>query len=87
MIPRLWSISTAIVTQVRELAQDKPMAGLHLMVQKESQTIDIYVGPSEFVKVFEIPFAKGDSIRVVGVQGGLMKVRRWCSRARFRSET
>jgi hypothetical protein len=56
----------ATVTAEREVAKGNPMAGLHLTVQVGSENLDVYVGPAEFVKVFEVTFKKGDSIRVVG---------------------
>jgi hypothetical protein len=57
---------TAAVMEVREVPKDQAMAGLHVMVKSETKTLDIHVGPSEFVKVFDVAFAKGDEIRVVG---------------------
>ena len=57
---------TGKVTAVREVSKDRPLAGVHLIVQQESQTLDIYIGPTEFVKVFDVAFAKGDEIRVIG---------------------
>jgi hypothetical protein len=57
---------TAKVTEVREVSKDQPLAGVHVMVQLDSQALDIYVGPTEFVKVFDVAFAKGDEIRVIG---------------------
>ena len=57
---------TAKVTEVREVSKDQPLAGVHLILQQASQTLDIYVGPAEFVKVFDVKFAKGDEIRVIG---------------------
>lgn len=57
---------TAKVTEVRDVSRDNPLAGLHLTVQFESQALDVYVGPSEFVKVFDVTFVKGDSIQVIG---------------------
>lgn len=57
---------TAKVTEVREVSKGQPLAGVHVILQKESQTLDIYVGPAEFVKVFDVKFVKGDEIRVIG---------------------
>jgi DNA/RNA endonuclease YhcR with UshA esterase domain len=57
---------TATVVKVREVPKDQAFAGLHLILQKDSQTLDIYVGPTEFVKVFDVVFIEGDVIHVTG---------------------
>ncbi len=54
------------VTDVREVTKDKALAGLHLTVQTGSDSLDVYVGPVEFVKVCEFTFAKGDRVQVIG---------------------
>jgi hypothetical protein len=54
------------VTDVREVPQDKALNGLHLTAQSGADVFDIYIGPSEFVKVFDIAFVKGDKIHVIG---------------------
>ncbi len=56
----------AKVTAVREVPKDNPMDGLHLIVQAGLETLDVYVGPAEFAKVFDVKFAKGDQIHVIG---------------------
>src|SRR5487761_1985920 len=57
---------TATVAATREVPKGNSMAGLHLAVQIGSENLDVYVGPSEFVKIFEVTFHKGDSIHLVG---------------------
>jgi hypothetical protein len=56
----------AKVTAVREVPKGSPMDGLHLMVQSGGDTLDVYVGPPEFVKVFEVTFKPGDQVHVIG---------------------
>lgn len=56
----------AKVAEVRGVPKGSPMDGLHLMVQSGGETLDVYVGPAEFVKVFEVTFAKGDQVHVIG---------------------
>jgi translation elongation factor EF-4 len=56
----------ATVTGVREVPKDQALNGLHLTVQSGADTFDIYIGPSEFVKVFDMTFAKGDKVQVIG---------------------
>ena len=54
------------VVSVREVPQGSRLGGLHLLVSTETGEIEAYLGPSEFVKEFEITFSKGDDIQIVG---------------------
>jgi hypothetical protein len=56
----------AKVTAVREVPKGNPMDGLHLVLQSGSETLDVYVGPTEFVTVFAVTFATGDLVHVIG---------------------
>jgi hypothetical protein len=61
----------ATITGIREVAKTDPLDGLYLTVKAETgtfkiETLDVYVGPADFVKAFEISFAKGDKIQVIG---------------------
>ena len=56
----------AAVTDVREMPRGSPLSGVHLAVKAESETMDIYLGPIEFVKQFDIRFIKGDQIQIIG---------------------
>jgi len=42
------------------------MNGTHLLVKTETGTIEVHVGPSNFVTNAGFTFAKGDSIQVLG---------------------
>jgi hypothetical protein len=57
---------TATIAAVREVAKGQAMAGLHLDMTISGETVDVYVGPTEFVKIFEVNFSKGDSIHLIG---------------------
>jgi len=56
----------ATVTEVREVPRGNPLSGIHLSVKTETQAFDAYLGPADFLKQFEITFAKGDEVRVTG---------------------
>ena len=56
----------ATVTEVREVPRGNPLSGIHLSVKTETQAFDAYLGPTDFLKQFEITFAKGDEVRVTG---------------------
>ena len=48
----------ATVMDVREVPRNNPLGGVHLTVKIESETIDVYLGPADYLKEFEITFAK-----------------------------
>jgi len=57
---------TGTVVSVREAPPGDPLTGVHLKVDTESETMDIYLGPADFLKEFEIVFSKGDTVQIVG---------------------
>ena len=66
---------TAVITEVREVAKGSPLNGVNLVVRTDSDaTVGVYVAPVAFLKNFDITFAKGNSIHIVGskvkVNGG-----------------
>ena len=56
----------ATVIDIREVARSNPLSGLHLTVKIESDTMDVFLGPVDFLKVFKITFAKGDKLEIIG---------------------
>lgn len=56
----------AIVTDSREVARGNPLPGVHLIMKESSATLDVHLGPKDFVKQFDITFAKGDEVQVIG---------------------
>jgi hypothetical protein len=57
---------TATVIETRHVPDGSPLAGVHLTVNLNSQTIDIYLGPADFLSQFEISFVKSDRVHIVG---------------------
>jgi len=57
---------TGVVTATREVPRGSPMHGLHLTVENGKESMDIYLGPVEFMKQFDFGFNKGDRIDIVG---------------------
>jgi hypothetical protein len=60
-----------VVESQREVPKGSPLAGFHLIVRPETakegtDTIDVYLGPSDYVKDFDVTFAKGDRLQVTG---------------------
>lgn len=54
------------VTDVRDVAAGNALVGLHLTAKNGTDTFDVYVGPTDFVKEFEGNFEKGDQLQVIG---------------------
>jgi hypothetical protein len=54
------------VTEIREVPRSSPLDGLHLIVKAESETLGVYLGPADFIKQFEISFAKGEEVQITG---------------------
>jgi len=60
-----------IVAEQREVARGNPLSGIHLIVRLESakedsETIDVFLGPTSYIKDFDVAFAKGDRVQVIG---------------------
>ncbi len=57
---------TGTVEAVNQVAGRKGMAGTHLTLKTERETLDVHAGPSWFLAEKQMEFAKGDSIEVTG---------------------
>jgi hypothetical protein len=60
-----------VVADLREVPRGSPLSGSHLIVRPESaketsETIDVYLGPATYLKDFEVTFAKGERVQVIG---------------------
>jgi len=58
-----------VVAEQREVGT--PLNGIHILVRldtakENSDTLDVYLGPTAFVKDFEVTFEKGDRVQVTG---------------------
>jgi hypothetical protein len=58
--------ASATVTDLRETPRGGPLAGVHLTVRTDKETLDAYVSPSDFLKDIGLSFAKGERIQIVG---------------------
>jgi len=56
----------ATVMDVREAPRTGPLSGLHLLVRTETETLEVYLAPDEFLKEFEMTFGKGDRLQIAG---------------------
>lgn len=58
---------TATVAEVRTVPAGKLLSGIHLIISADKVTMDVYLGPFEFVKEFdELPLVEGNRFQIVG---------------------
>ncbi len=56
-----------VLSEIRDMAGENEFDGIRLTARTETDaTVDIYLGPASFIKEFEIVFARGDRIHVIG---------------------
>jgi DNA/RNA endonuclease YhcR with UshA esterase domain len=56
----------ATVIEVRETPKTEVLGGIHFIVKADSGTIDVHVGPKDYVAQFEFNIAKGDRVQIAG---------------------
>jgi hypothetical protein len=54
------------ITAVRQVPAGSPLEGVHLTVKSKTSTVDVYLAPNDFLKIFKTNFAVGANVRVVG---------------------
>ncbi len=54
------------IEDVKEMTMGKGEAGVHLMVKTASETIEVRLCPSGYLKDFEIALSKGQTVEVTG---------------------
>lgn len=54
------------VEEVKAVTSMRGMEGTHLMLKTESETIEVHLGPSAFLKEKNVELVKGDGVHVVG---------------------
>ena len=58
----------AKVAEVREAPKGASLEGIFLSVTVKAETLNVYVGPKEFVKLFGVTFNVGEEIEVTGAK-------------------
>jgi len=53
------------VTEVRQVSSGA-LTGTFLTVKSKSESVDLYLGPPEFIKLFNMQFKDGDAVEVIG---------------------
>ncbi len=54
------------VQEIRDTGRSGPLSGIHLVFKTDSSTVDVYLGPSDFVTAFEELYQKGTRLEVIG---------------------
>jgi hypothetical protein len=54
------------VTAVRQVPAGSPLEGVHLTVKSKAATIDAYLAPADFLKIFKTNFPVGSEVRIIG---------------------
>lgn len=55
-----------IITGVHQVPAGSPLEGMHLTVKTKTGSTDVYLAPTEFLKIFRTNFPVGAEIEVVG---------------------
>lgn len=53
------------IAEVREVGKDHALPGIFLTVAVKSDKLTVYVGPKEFVKLFDLTFSEGQEVDVL----------------------
>jgi hypothetical protein len=54
------------VVDIRENTDFGSLRGLYLVLKTDTDRIDVYLGPPEFIRRFEITFKSGDNLQLAG---------------------
>ncbi len=59
------------ILKVREIPAGEAFAGIHLTMQVRNETIDVFLGPADFIKLMAMPLRNG--LKDVGITGSKVK--------------
>jgi hypothetical protein len=54
------------IAAIRQVAAGNPLAGVHVTLKTKTDTLDVYLAPSAFLKFLKADFPVGDHIQVIG---------------------
>lgn len=55
-----------IITGVRQVPAGSALVGMHLTVKTKSAAMDVYLAPSDFMRIFRTNFPVGAEVEVIG---------------------
>ena len=64
--PKTETTIQGTIEEVKQVNGKRGWNGTHLMVRTETGTVEVHVGPSDYVASQQFSFAKGDKIEVTG---------------------
>jgi len=56
----------AAVDSVKTTPEGEVLAGAHLFIKNGGETLDVFLGPSQYIKIFNLPLNPGDRVDVLG---------------------
>jgi hypothetical protein len=56
----------AAVAEVKLTPVGEVMAGAHLFIKNGGETVDVFLGPEQYIKIFNLPLNPGDRVDVLG---------------------
>ena len=59
------------ILKVREIPTGEAFAGIHLTMQVKNETIEVFLGPTDFIKLMAMPLRNG--LKDVGITGSKVK--------------
>lgn len=54
------------IAAVKQVPNGNPLAGTHLTVATKTGNLDVYLGPTEFLRIFKTNFPVGAYVNVIG---------------------
>ncbi|MBZ5667562.1 MAG: hypothetical protein LAO30_23565 [Acidobacteriia bacterium] len=66
--PKTETKVSGTVEDVQQYSRGGWRTGTHLTLKTDSETLDVHVGPSQYVSSKQFSFAKGDQIEVLGAK-------------------
>lgn len=54
------------ITAVRQVPAGSPLEGVHLALKTKNSTVDVYLAPADFLRIFKTNFPVGYDVRVIG---------------------
>jgi hypothetical protein len=55
-----------IITAVRQVPAGSQLKGVHLTLKSKAASVDVYLAPADFLKIFKTNFPVGYDVRVLG---------------------
>lgn len=54
------------ITEIGQMPASQPLEGMFIKIKTKVETVTIFLGPLDFIKVFDFTFRKGDDVAATG---------------------